>query len=259
MFNPRKVFEDPAAYRSMLTSIDDGAIESQYFERKEAGRPDASGKLSNSQAQALRDHVRECVSAFANSNRDGGLLVLGITKGGRVEGVDHLTDEQHRSLLAIDDLLVNQAAQATHWSCTNDQGQVRKVCLVFIPYAEHAICESRESPPRAWMRHGAQNLPMTESQREQLRRDKRIVDFERTYCCPFVPGDVDPGVLAEFRQSYLSDGLYEQDDQQLLYQAGAIVKNGSGLRLYERWPSLFCLQSAADTCLLPRPPSPLRG
>jgi hypothetical protein len=69
---------------------------------------------------------------------------------------------------------------------------------------------------------------MTHEQREQLRRDKKIVDFEQTYCCLYEPADVDKGVLREYRRAVLSEAEYEHDDEQLLYRAGALTVDDEG-------------------------------
>src|SRR5205823_13537154 len=42
--------------------------------------------------------VRETVSAFANTNPEGGLLVVGVSKTGEVRGINHLRDAQRNEL-----------------------------------------------------------------------------------------------------------------------------------------------------------------
>ena len=100
--------------------------------------------------------------------------------------------------------------------------------LIYVPYTSDAICETLERQPEAWIRSGAQNLPLNEQQREQLKRDKKITDFENAYCCPFHVDDVDSEVLQEFRKVYLENANYDLDDEILLHQAGAIERDGDG-------------------------------
>lgn len=54
----------------------DADFEGQYFDRKEAGRKKADGFVDRNIIQNLVGEITECVSAFANSNKIGGLLVL---------------------------------------------------------------------------------------------------------------------------------------------------------------------------------------
>ncbi len=47
------------------------------------------------------------------------------------------------------------------------------------PLSRPRTCETIEANPRAWKRTGAQNLLLTDRDRDQIRRDKRIAIFER--------------------------------------------------------------------------------
>lgn len=129
----------------------------------------------------FREHIRETVSAFANTNAAGGLLVLGISKTGELCGVGHLTDAQRNMLADIGQLLGHQSAAVRMEECADGAGLVRRILLIHVPETRDAICESVGSVPRAGRCAGAQNLPLTDRDRDQLRRDKQITDaFERT-------------------------------------------------------------------------------
>ncbi len=227
MPKPRQLFDDPTTYWHLITATNDEAFESQTTDRKEAGHPDASGRCSQSQLKNVQDAIQHTVSAFANSNRDGGLLVLGVSKTGEVTGIDHLTDDQRTALAGIDHYLVNQAVQIKNHESMDSLGQARTVLLIYVPFTDGAICETREAPPRAWVRQDAQNIAMSDSQRERLRRDKRVVDFERARCCPFDFSDLDQTVLKEFRESYLDNAEHHLTDEELLYHIGAIDREES--------------------------------
>jgi predicted HTH transcriptional regulator len=219
---PREVFDDPQRYWGFLTARADEDFESQYFDRKEAGRPDQSGAIKGSQLSGLADHIKQTVSAFANANKAGGLLVLGISKEGEIRGINHLNDEQRTRIANLGEMLVNQSARVSFVQCHDHVGQDDQICLMYVPYSERGICETPGKNPKSWNRQGPQNIPMTQQQRDQMRRDKRIVDFEGTYCCPFDPSDVDGGVLREYRQAILAEAAYEHSNEELLYQVGAL-------------------------------------
>jgi predicted HTH transcriptional regulator len=126
-------------------------------------------------------------------------------------------------------VLRNQAAVTHFIECENSAGNPDQVLLVYVPYTENHICETLTSPPKAWRRVGKQNTLIDDLMREQLKRDKRIVNFERTYCCPFHIDEVDKDVLREFRQVFLADAIHDDyDDEQILHQAGAIDRDGDG-------------------------------
>src|SRR5580693_5142680 len=185
MPTPLEIFEDPAGHLSLLTTPTDDEFEHQHLDRKEAGRLSAGATISSAQLDRVRDEITECVSAFANSNRGGGLLVLGISSGGQIKGINHLSETQRNSLTNVNNLLKNQGARSKFVDCVDDTTNQNRICLIYVPYTEHAICETPGNFPKAWIRHGCQSLPVNEHQRDQLRREKQIVDFERQYCCPF--------------------------------------------------------------------------
>ena len=110
--------------------------------------------------------------------------------------------------------------------CKDSSGNPNKIALFYTPYAEQGVCQTPGNFPKAWKRQGVQNIPLSYEQLEQLRREKKLIDFECEYCCHYEPDDIDPGVLQEFRQVYLSNAEYEYSNEELLYNAGALIKDG---------------------------------
>lgn len=227
MPKPLEVFENPDLFWALLSSSQDVDLEDQHFDRKEAGTPDSNGNVSGSQISSLIDHLKATISAFANENRDGGLLVVGISKAGEIKGLSHMSDAQRNSIAQPSNWLLHQDARIKLHDCTDANGQPGKVCLIYVPYVPNAICETVGASPSAWRRQGAQNALLTADQKDQLRRDKKIVSFEDEPCCQFDLRDVDQPLLAEFRKLYHADARYSYSDEELLYQAGALIRDGN--------------------------------
>ena len=229
MPNPKEVFENYQQHWNFITANSDNDFEGQHFDRKEVPALGSDGQVDRDTLREFKTKkVAACISAFANSNRDNGLLVLGVSKTGEIKGVSHLSENEINSLTAFSDLLKNQTAIVNFVECQNSAGIAAKILLIYVPYISNAICETLDRSPKAWIRSGAQNLPMNEEQRDQLKRDKKITDFENTYCCPFHTDDVDREVLQEFRKVYLENTNYDLNDKELLYEAGAIDRDGGG-------------------------------
>ena len=222
--SPKQVFDDPAAYWAFLTQESDDDFEGQHFDRKEAGQVGSNAATLSRQVAGIRNHIKETISAFANKNIEGGLLVLGIASDGSVKGTDHLTEQQKNSLTNFDNLLHHQTAEAKFHDCMDETGRPNKVCLIYTPYTDNAICETPGMNPKAWLRSGSQNIPMTQDMRDRIRNEKHIVDFEGTSCCPFNLEDVDQEVLTEFRKVLHPDTTKDFTDERLLYEAGAIIQ-----------------------------------
>ncbi len=229
MLNPREVFDNYQQHWDFITANSDDDFEGQHFDRKEVPPVESDGQVDRNALRRFKmEKVAACISAFANSNKEGGLLVLGVSNTGEIKGTDHLRESEINSLMAFNDLLKNQTTSVNSVEGQNCAGVKKQILLIYVPYTELAICETLDRHPEAWIRRGAQNLPINEQQREQLRRDKQITNFEDIYCCPFHIDDVDKDVLQTFREVYLENANYDLTDEELLYQRGAIDRDGTG-------------------------------
>ena len=124
----------------------------------------------------------------------------------------------------LDTKLVHHRCEAKLVEVTNAQGQPDHIALFHAHFVDNAICEEVGANPRAWTRSGRQNLLLNDVDRERIRREKRVVDFERTPCCAFIASDLDQGVVKAFAGSFLEAASYHWTDSDILYQAGAIVR-----------------------------------
>lgn len=225
--SPREVFDDPSAHWAFVTQPTDDDFEGQKFDRKEAGRLQSDGTISRSSLDNLRELVRKTVSAFANSNVEGGLLVLGVSSGGVVEGTDHLSETQQNDVCDLNKALLHHAAEVKLFDCKDGSGNDKTLCLIFSGWSTSGICETTGSNPKSWTRSGAQCIPTTQSVRDSLRIRKGLVDVEVNPFCEFDLNDVDKDVLAEFRKVFEPGATAGFDDVRILKEAGAIVtKNG---------------------------------
>ncbi len=218
--SPKEVFEAPLSHWDFLTQISDDGFEGQHFDRKEAGR----GNVDQKGLKNIRNQITETISAFANTNVEGGLLVLGIASDGTVPGINHLSEQQRNSLTDFAGLLHNHAAEAKVYEREDVSGNGRSICLVLVPYTPNGICETPERIPKAWTRNGPQNVQMTQEMRDQIRVRKNLLDFENTPCCPFDADSLAEDVLAEFRKVFAPETTEKFSDERLLHEAGAIVK-----------------------------------
>lgn len=101
-------------------------------------------------------------------------------------------------------------------------------CCSSSPRTPNAPFARRRRTPEAWVRSGPQNVPLTQENRDRLKQRKRVVDFERSYCCDYHPQDVDQAVLGQFLCVFLPDDVRDFSDEELLYAAGALIRTNSG-------------------------------
>ncbi len=208
-----------------MTHPKDDEFEGQHFDRKEAGRLVGSAPVSRSALDGVKELVVKTVSAFANSNVEGGLLVLGISSTGEVVGIDHLGEDQRNSITNLNTLLRTHAAEVKCYHCQDASGADKTLCLIYSAYVPTAICETPESTPKAWVRNGHQSLPMSQEVRDQVRLRKGLLDLDSVPWCPFSPDDLDAEVVTEFRRVFHPEATGHFPDDRLLREAGAVVAN----------------------------------
>jgi predicted HTH transcriptional regulator len=220
----RAIFDDPDKYLSLLTASDDGVAERQFLDRKQAPVAVSNGSVLDRDLDRFLGQIIETVSAFANGNRDAGLLVVGISKHDAILGIDHLSERQRLRLSDFNGRLRNESCQVRSHPFVVEN-ETRHVLFIYVPYAANAICETADNERRAWIRHDLQNILLTADRRSAVEREKGIADFENARCRPFIEDDIDRDVLAQFRQSFLHDpGAYNYGAIELLKRAGAIER-----------------------------------
>ena len=147
--SPRQVFDDPSSHWTFLTQGSDNDFEGQHFDRKEAGRAGVSVAVIEKQLRDVQDGITKTLSAFANRNIEGGLLVLGIASDGTVSGIDHLSEKQKNSLTDFAKFLHHQAAEAKFYPCTDHSSSAKTICLIFVPHTSSGLCETPGQNPKA--------------------------------------------------------------------------------------------------------------
>jgi predicted HTH transcriptional regulator len=227
--SPRHVFDNPQATWAFLTQPTDEDVEGQHFDRKEAGRSVPGVSISRSELNGVRELVIKTVSAFANSNVEGGLLILGISSNGEVLGIDHLNENQRNSISNLDVLLRNHAAEVAFHDCQDANGIKKTLCLIYSAFVPNAICETPEVNPKSWIRSGCQSVLMNQDVRDRVRLRKGILDSDSVPYCPFSTDDVDAEVITEFRKVFYPESTRGFTDERLLYEAGAIVRSDGEL------------------------------
>ncbi len=144
MPKPKDVFDHPEQYWKFITAASDDKFEGQHFDRKEAGYVNDQRQFDEKSLKDVKNRIIEGISGFANENREGGLLVLGVSTNGEVKGINHLT---------VFSELKNHAASTRIVDCQNNAGLPDKLLL---------------------------NLWMNEQEREQLKRDKIVLLVKQT-------------------------------------------------------------------------------
>ena len=148
--------------------------------------------------------------------------MLGIADDGTIKGTQHVDEQTINGILQVARDLSNHATQLQEVVLPNSNE--KKLHLLYTPWTPNGICETFADFPKAWKRFGAQCLPLTEQDREQLKRDKKIVDFEMSYCCPYNEAELDKDVVEAFKSAFLETrgAQYEYSTEAFLLNIDAI-------------------------------------
>lgn len=215
MHKPIDIFNDPESYVDFLINPDMERLYGQHFDWKEVVKPYNKDKAQNG--------IIECVSAFANSNPDGGLLVLGIADNAEVKGLEHLSDEHKKSLLDLPNQKLKH--HSIQYKDINIEGH--QIVLMYIPYEQRNVCQTNEANPKAWKRQGAQCNPFKQEDWEYFKNRKNPGLWEMQPCAVYEERLLDMALFEEFKGAWLVDSetatAYSILD--VLDNAGAIIKH----------------------------------
>lgn len=213
---PQEVFQHPERYLDFLTSPDLERLHGQYFDLKEIVNPYLKEKIQKS--------IIECVSGFANSNKEGGLLILGINdKTKEITGTNHLKEEEYNSLTGF------AGQQLKHHACQCNAffHENKRIILIFVPYESRNICQTNEAQPKAWKREGAKCIQFKQEDWEYFRNRKDPGLWEAQPCAPYEERFLDKPLFEEFKQGWLdgSEIATAFSVEDVLENAGAIVEH----------------------------------
>lgn len=219
MPNFRSVYQDPDSYRDFICQQLDVDFEGQHFDRKQIGSSANAHEVSRAALSSINEHIEKTLSAFANAT--GGLLVVGIASNGDLLGIDHLSENQRADLLVTQSLRGASIFAKLHgFSVDSD---TKNIALFMVEGNERSFC-CRTKDDAAWIRRGPSTVRLLGEELEQLKRDRRIVEFERMIATVFSSSNAEKTVVQEFA---VSNGLSADEPiTEVLYNTGAIIDTG---------------------------------
>ena len=196
---PSDLKEDPESHLVFITSK---KFEGQCFERKEI--------TDEMNAKKLRELLVPTVSGFANSNREGGILVLGVTNTGKISGMnlcaEQVLNTAFQQLRDLNGLIFKEVKV----SCENRSKEEDYILLICVEYSNDKICETLGNQPKGWERRGAQNYQLTFQARERMAREKGIIDFEIRLVQEYKEDELEEDIYREFKDEFIRRRLRDK-------------------------------------------------
>ena len=195
--------------------------ENQYFDRK-------SARIKVSDAA-------KHVVAFANAS--GGKLVIGIEDGGVVSGfkcngANEIEDFRQMPLVYCDPVPV---VRATELPVVNNRGEDDVVLVLDVSAStDHVI--AKRSDRAVFLRQGEKSVTLSHDQITALEYDKNQRRFEDEIVDRSTIDDVDPDVMARYREEMGTDA----SDEQILRSRSMFVDGhltNAGVLLFAKNPT----------------------
>lgn len=159
----------------------DDLVESSQVERKETFDPPT---------------VAKTISAFANSDRAGGLIVLGASKDGKLPGLTRAQVE--KDLSSLDQSVELVPGWSVQHRVVPLEGDGDAVLLfIRVPFSPRRVVQT--SSRKAFRRRGSTSVELTSDQLLELRRTTLELPFEDEPCIPFSEDALDVELASEFQ------------------------------------------------------------
>ena len=196
-----------------------------------------------SENKNIRKLIVPTVSGLANSNHEAGVLALGITDEGKISGMNLCSENLKNGIFQQLRDLRGLSFEQVEVSCKNYKGKEDYILLIYVKYSENVICETLGSEPEGWERIGVQNFRISAETKDEIRRNKGIVDFERRLAQEYNEGELAGKVYEEFKAEFIRRNLKNQefpfDSKSEFLQHIEPVSTKTGKRYFTLAGSLF--------------------
>lgn len=200
--------------------------EGLYFDRKRA-------KISN------QDLANE-IASFANAN--GGLIAVGITDSGIIEGFNHYGLDKLNNLQKVVSGYLNPSPvyESELFNVKNDNNEDDCVLLFYIEPAMNYIV--RNNKDEVYCRQGDSSIKLTSDQVRSLEYDRKERDFENELLLDSTVDDIDLDIMSIYKSKIDTD----LSNEEVLKARGFLrEKNGvlhftkAGMLLFGKNPSVY--------------------
>jgi ATP-dependent DNA helicase RecG len=186
---PREAY-DTADFDSIRDFLKSPHLEGQYFERKEHRKPEA---------------LAQTISAFANSNPEGGLLIIGVKDDGKIVGVNRAAGTvvtPVNTMLRYAEYLVENPTEYRLAPITDENGQPNQLLLIYVSFSPRRVIELTDRT--AYERRGDQTVKLRDEEKNELRYTKGQKSFEDEPAAAYDKVTLAEGVLQQWTQAIVA-------------------------------------------------------
>ncbi len=158
-------------------------------------------KSSLSKPTSLADDI----SAFANA--EGGTLVIGISNGGELEGINHLSSEKLNDLIESPRTVCKPMPQydIEYFPIVNKSGEEDRLLLIHIRTTKNILIRTVKDD--TYLRVGDRSVLMKGENLRQLEYQKQLQKYEDGICLYASLGDLDENLINQYKKRIGADNL----------------------------------------------------
>lgn len=185
---------------------------------------------------------------WANTQPDGGLIVLGMKDGGGFEGCNSLSQDQVNDREKVGYVYCPDAdVSSKHVPVVNGSGEQDFVILLRVRYNSEVVVKTTGG--KAFVRKGDSKVGLSPDEIRELRADKGEVSFEQQECSVAYPDEFDRAAILEFTEAVrksrnLSQDLSAEEILELRrlgrFELGEFVPNVACALLFSTDPGRIC-------------------
>lgn len=162
--------------------------------------------------KVARIHAKELGEYFcmwANTASDGGLIAVGVSNKGELEGISSTSVEAINGLEKTGDTFCPEARYTTRRVRFEQNGKIDEILLIRIYYNDKKVV--RTSDGRVFVRRGDSKKQLKNGEIRELEIDKGEVAWEQEDSQLKYPADFDLGAIGEFASAVIKSRRLSPD------------------------------------------------
>ena len=168
------------------------------------GRFREDHRVERKPAKFAARELGDYFSVYANRQPHGGVIFVGVTDDGQIEGCTCLSPDRLNDLERAGAIYCPEARiESKRIRAYNSQGAPDFFLAIRVFYRPDKLVETSRS--EAFTREGSSKRKLTELEKREIRIKKREIDFEREDVALAWPDDFDQSLVREYVSNYRSN------------------------------------------------------
>ena len=192
-------FEAPLPSLPQLWTPDDIFI---HLDSAAVQRFKEDGRLERKRARIAQRDLAEYYSMWANTQPNGGIILLGVENDGAISGCSSLSDNQLNEIDTTRRLCPDARCDFKRVAVPNARHKPDFIVAIRVYYREDKLVETTAGD--AFIREGEDKRRLTELEKREIRLNKGQLDVEREKITLKYPEDFDTKLIALFHEQYVA-------------------------------------------------------